>query len=643
MTKVHIPTTDELRTASDEVIEDAVQYADPMVLRGLVYQLTGDPELKALPIERSFAAAALWETWAPVDQDGVAFLRRKAADFLKAYRDAGAGPMEIGPHERIAESLELITGDKIPEHKLGFYLEELALDPQVRSLKWREQPDAERLSDFTVTIVGAAMGGLHVAMQLKRAGISYTMIEKNDDVGGTWYENQYPGARVDTPSRGYTHLYGLDFGYPYSYCPQSENKKYFDWIADSFDLRKHIAFNTEARAMRWNEADAMWEIDIKGPDGERTIRSRAVITAVGFLCRPKVPDYPGAQDFQGGSWHSARWPKDVEWRGKRIAVVGTGASGYQMIPELALEAAHVTVFQRTAQWVFPNQRYRRPLPLQINWLDRNLPFHTNFMRFRALYREGLEQIAEIDPDFVDPWSRSAANKRAREAAMLFLESKIRDPELLAAMTPPHPVLSARPIMVDTEYSVIDAVQRDDVTLVSSGIESITGTGILAKDGTHHEVDYIVYATGFHATEYLFPMTITGRGGETIEQLWAKDGARAYRGCMMPGFPNLFSVYGPNTNGIMHVAAVQELTTHHILKCIERAIEQGKRTIEVKEEPYWEYSRLLDTHNRRRVWSDPRAHNYYWTKYDRSAVMNPLSPPEQWAIMRKTDFDDLIIA
>src|SRR5262249_50538651 len=158
----------------------------------------------------------------------------------------------------------------------------------------------------------------------------------------TWYENVYPGARVDTPSRGYTHLIGVDFGYPYAFCPRDETKRYIDWIADQAGLRDHITFNTEVASLTWDEAAGLWEIGIIGPGGVRVLQSRAVITAVGFLNRPNLPRFPGAEEFQGKTWHTACWPQDEEWRGKRIAVIGTGATGYQMIPELALEAAHVT-------------------------------------------------------------------------------------------------------------------------------------------------------------------------------------------------------------------------------------------------------------------------------------------------------------
>jgi 4-hydroxyacetophenone monooxygenase len=567
-------------------------------------------------------------------------LRRKAADFLKAYRDSGAGPIDIGPEERLPVSLWLAGGEDIAQDDIGLFIEELALDPSVRSLKWRAQPDPQALKDFSVTIIGAGLGGLNAAIQLKQAGIPYTIVEKNDGVGGTWYENRYPGARVDTPSRSYTHLFGVDFGYPNPFCDWTVNVKYFDWVADSFGIRDEIEFNTEVESLVWDEDAGEWEIRMKGPGGERVHRSRAVITAVGFLNRPNMAEIEGAEEFAGPSWHTSRWPAAVDLSDKRVAVIGTGATGYQMVPDLALQAKHVTVFQRTAQWVFPIPGYRSPFPLQINWLDRNFPFHTNFMRGGFGAGAWFIDMTTIDPEFDDPYACSKANKRARDACIQFLESKLDDPNLVATMTPPHPVWSARAIMVDPEYSILDAIQRDNVTLVTDGIRRINSSGIETEDGAQYDADVIVYATGFHATEYLYPMSITGRNGVKLEEMWADGGARAYLGCMMPGFPNLWSLYGPNTNGALQVVPFHEMVTFYAMQCMEHVILDGARAVDVKEDAYWRYNRHIDAENDRKVWSDPRARNYYWSKHGRSITQNPLTGPEMWRMLRKPDYDDL---
>jgi 4-hydroxyacetophenone monooxygenase len=313
-----------------------------------------------------------------------------------------------------------------------------------------------------------------------------------------------------------------------------------------------------------------------------------------------------------------------------------------MVPELALEAEHVTVFQRTPQWIFTAPGYRSPFAPQVNWLDRNLPFHTNFMRLRIAsgFGGGLVGIGQIDPDFHDEHAVSPANKAFRDICIGFLEHKLGDPELVAKMTPPHPVMSARPVLVDPDYSILDAIQRNNVSLISDPIARVTETGIETETGERVDVDVIVYATGFHATEYLFPMTITGRGGQTVEQLWADGGARGYLGAMIPGFPNLWTLYGPNTNGGLAIPAFQEMETLYALKCIERLLSDGKASVDVKTDAYWRYNKVVDERNSRMAWSDPRAQNYYWTRFGRSATQCPFSQIEVWNMLRQPDFADL---
>jgi 4-hydroxyacetophenone monooxygenase len=631
----------ELLEASDEQIERAVAHAEPMVLRGLLYQLTGDEEVAATRIAvdpTGFRTAMM-----VAEEADVAMLRAKAAELLRALRDAGAGPLDIGPEERLRRSLPLTLGEELTDAEFEFCREELALDPWVRSLAWSEPPPPERLQGFSVTIIGAGLGGLNVALMLKRAGIAYTVIEKDSGVGGTWWETRYPGARVDTPSRGYTHIFGAHLPYSSPFCDWAENQRYFDWVADTFELRDDMVFDTEVRALTWDEAASEWEVEVDGPDGRRTLRSNAVVTAVGFLNRPKIPEIEGMADFRGPSWHTSRWPDDADVAGKRVAVVGTGCTGYQLIPELAHSTEHVVAFQRTPQWLFGVPGYLSPFPDEVLWLDRNFPYYTNYMRLRTLGTgKAFWRLTEIDPAFDDPYTVSPLNKITRDASLEFLHRKVTDPELRAIMTPQHPPWSARAVIVDSDYSVLDAIQRDDVTLVTSGIRRITETGIEDGDGTHHEADVIVYATGFRASEYLFPMKVTGKGGRTLDDLWKVGGARAHRFCMYPGFPNLWSVYGPNTNGGLGPGAFHELVTRYALECMERLILDGRHAIEPKREAYDRYNEDVDERNARKVWSDPRADSYYWTAHGRSVVMCPFTGPEIFKLLRHPAFDELEI-
>ena len=635
----------ELATATDEQLQDVARYADPMALRGLLYQLTGDEEVAATRVTEQAGIDAA----KPASEDDIALLRAKAAAFLRHCRDTGAGAVGVGPLDRLPRSLALAAGvPEVPPEDLPLWLEEVALDPYARGLAWR-QPPPERLRDFEVIVIGAGMGGLNAAVQLKHAGIPFTVIEKNPGVGGTWFENRYPGARVDSASRAYAHIFGVDFVFPGPFCVRDENQRYFDWVADFYGVRDHIVFDTEVVSLTWDEASATWEVLAKGPDGQRVWRPRAVISAVGLLSRPSVPAISGMDEFAGPAFHSARWPDGLDYEGKRVGVIGTGCSGVQMVPELARRAGHVYSFQRTPQWLFDRKGYLAPFPDQVTWLDRNFPYYTNFMRFRTNWLASpylSEPVRVIDPDFDDPHARSAVNKRLRDQRIAFIQRKLgHRPDLAAKMIPPHPPYSTRPVQVDADYCLYDALLRDNVTLVTEGIDRITADGVRTADGQQHDLDIIVYATGFRANECLWPMQVYGRGGRPVQDLWTTDGPRAYTGVMMPGFPNLFLIYGPNMNsyGGLGVINLEEMATRYALLCMERLITRGERSVDVTHEAYLRYNAQLDEREKIKIYRDPRARSYYVNASGRSATNCPFTGTEMWHRLREPDYRDLTVS
>jgi 4-hydroxyacetophenone monooxygenase len=629
--------TDELLAASDATIVDAVEHADPMVLRGLLHQLTGDGSVAAIqPTPQVGIDAAKL-----VDADGIAALRAKAAAFLVAHRDGG-GAGNLGFDDRIPRSLALTAGvDEVPADDLELWLEELALDPDVRGMAPIEVP-----TGFSVLVIGAGMGGLNVAVHLERAGVDFTVVEKNPGVGGTWFENRYPGARVDSPSRTYSHIVGVEFEPSHPFCPHAENERYFNWVTDRWGVRDRIEFDTEVTSLAWDEVDARWDVQAKGPDGDRSWRPNVVVSAVGMLSRPSIPTIPGAESFEGRAFHSSWWPDDLELAGRRVGVIGTGCSGVQLVPAIAGEAEHVVVFQRTPQWLFDHPGYLAPYPPQVNWLERNLPLYRNFLRFRAHWLASpylSEAKRVIDPDFVDPHTCSAVNQRLREERLAFLERKLgHRPDLLERMIPPHPPYSTRPIQVDRDHSLYDAILRDDVTLVSDGIEQVTPGGIRTVDGADHDLDVLVYATGFRANEVLWPMEVRGRDGLAIETLWEEDGPRAYLGTVAPGFPNLFMVYGPNMNpyGGLGVVNFEEIATRWILACIERLVVDGARSVEVTDDAYRRWNRDLDAREATKIYKHPLARSYYVNEHGRSSTNCPFTGIELWHHMRHPDWTDL---
>ena len=620
----------ELLSASDAQIDDAVQYASPMVLRGLLYQLTGDADVIAMPP----GTAAKYGTGSEMANEADSeLLKAKAATFLKQYRDSGAGEIDIGPEARLRQSLSLTAGYEIPQQELHIWQEEAAFDRWARAARWSNDKPPKNRENFKVAVIGTGISGLNVAVQLNRAGIPFVVIEKNPEVGGSWYENRYPGARVDTSSRGYTHLFSFDYPYGYSYCPRDENLKYFKWVVDRFDVRDNIEFNTEVSSMHWDEQSAMWTLKARGPSGARSFEVNAVISCVGFLSRPQLPTIEGIETFKGAAFHTAAWPDGLDVKDKRVAVVGSAASGYQTTPVIAETAAHTYLYQRTPNWCLEDAAYVKTLPPQALWLDRNFPFYSNYVRFRvgALINPDLSKASiMVDPGFDDPHTLSLANKATRDMCVAFIERKLASrPELIEKMIPAFPPMASRPIRVDSDDSVYDALLRGNVTLVTDSIEKITPSGIVSG-GVEHEVDIIAFATGFRANDYLWPMEVRGRGGVRIEEVWAKDGPRAYLGAMVPEFPNLFMCYGPNSNnfGGFTVVDLLELVAQFSLRCIAGLIEKNQRSVEVTHDGYWRFATILGEMERKMIYMDPRANNYYQHE-GRSCVNGPLDIRRMW--------------
>jgi len=422
-----IQISNELLQASDATIDGCVAHADPLVFRGLLYQLTGEEELAGMPVERrpyGYNHVDLLTREADVQ-----LIRAKAARLLKQLRDSSKTEIDIGPLNRLPRSLELSAGKDIPMSEMEMWIEETGLYPVARGLKWKNEPTRERKESFFVVVIGGGMSGVNAAVHLKAAGIPFVVIEKNSGVGGVWFENRYPGIRVDTPSRGYLHLFGLEFPQAYSFCPGDENVRYLNWILDKHDLRSHFVFDTEVSDLAWDEETHTWNIQASGPDGARSWRANAVFSCVGFLSRPQKPEIAGLESFRGVACHTAEWPDDLDLTGKRVAVIGSGASGYQTVPIIAKLAAHTYLFQRNASWCYPTEAYADRLPDQVLWIERNAPFYVevdaeSYWRFNERTRpgrahDGLFRSArdELLPQRARPFERQRPDRYPPHVAL----------------------------------------------------------------------------------------------------------------------------------------------------------------------------------------------------------------------------------
>ncbi|MDZ7882887.1 MAG: NAD(P)/FAD-dependent oxidoreductase [Mycobacterium sp.] len=576
----------------------------PTLLLSLVH-ITGDPRFI-----REYKQAGLFlnEVQGFMSEEDKARARAEALPIIAAYRDRGCPvPDPLSP-ELVREMLDWAACEPVGEDNLPLVLEELDLagvDP-------RRPAALADTGDFHVIVIGAGESGVLAGVRLKQAGIGFTILEKNSGPGGTWWENSYPGARVDVANHFYCYSFEPSNHWDHFFAEQPELRQYFADVVARHDLGPHIRFNTEVRSASWD--GDLWTVDT----GNETFTANAVITAVGQLNRPNVPDFPGAETFAGPAFHSAAWDHSVDVTGKRVVLIGAGASGFQIAPAIADKVEHLTVFQRTAQWMFPNPMYHEPVADGVRWAMEHLPYYGRWYRFLLLWPgadKGLD-AAIVDPDYDDQTNAvSEINAIARVMFTDWITTQVGDdPDLLAKVLPDYPATGKRTLQDNGSW--LSTLKRDNVDLIRTPIERITPTGVVAGDGTEYAADIIVYATGFRATEVLFPITVTGRDGADLHEVW---GSRpyAYHSIAVPGFPNFFMTYGPGAH-LAHGGSLilnSELQMRYINQCLERLVTQKLRTLEPLPEPTAEWHRRSQEEIRKTVWAHPSIKHSYFKNAD----------------------------
>ena len=628
------PSNDNLKpiTADDATIAAALEEASIPALVNTLVHLTGD--LALLGCERNADNDFFGDPQGGIPPAEQARFKALALDALKRYRDQGCPRLPVPDRAAIQAMMNFLVGAQLPGDYVEFLESELALNGEdgYAFAPLLARPAAQR-SNFNVVIIGAGMSGLLAAIRLAEAGIAYIVVDKNSDVGGTWFENVYPGCRVDSPNHTYSYSFAPNV-WPQHFSQQAVLREYFAKCATEFGLREHIRFNTEVLSAAYDERGNTWAVQIRDGDGvTTTLRANALISAVGQLNRPKQPDIPGQERFTGVSFHSSRWQHQHDLRGKRIGVIGTGASAFQFVPEIARQAAQVTVFQRTPPWAAPSPTYHDDIPAGKHWLLNHVPFYGKWFRFLMFWRssEGLLASVTRDPAWNDN-ERAVSEKNDQLRAMLtmYLQATIGDnQELVAKILPSYPPGGKRMLLDNGNW--LNALTRDNVHVVTDPIAEVTPTGVLTQNGVAHDFDVIVYGTGFYTNRFLFPMKIVGRGGIELQAQWETDNPRAYLGITVPNFPNLFVLYGPNTNIVVNGSIVffSECEMRYVLSCIDALIATGSAAMEPKPAVHDAYNREIDAGNQDMAWGAPTVQSWYKNSRGRVTQNWPFSLREYW--------------
>jgi len=573
-------------------------------------------------------------------------LRARAKAAIEANMAGAETAPFIPSPDVIARMMNFVAGADIPARYIPFLMEQLGFAGHDTSLPLTpEKVRSLAQSRMRVIVVGAGMSGLLAAIRLKQAGVDVTVIEKNADVGGTWFENVYPGCRVDVPSHLYAYSFETRTDFTQFFSTQDVLLAYFREMAEKYDLRPHIAFNTTVEEAVFDERAAIWQVKLRDANGVRTLQAEAVITAVGQLNRPNIPEIKGKARFAGPSFHSAAWRRDIDLSGKRVAVIGTGASAYQFVPEIAKNIAHLSVFQRTAPWPLPKAHYHHEVPPEKIWLLNNVPFYDKWYRFYLFWTltDGAIAALTADPGWEGPpQTIGAANAYFRRLLTEAIEAQVAGrPDLLAKLIPNYPAGGKRLLVDNGLWS--QTMRRENVDLVTTPIEEIRAEGVVTNDGHLHAADVIIYGTGFQASKFIWPMRIVGRNGLEIQDAWQGD-ARAYLGITAPGFPNLFMIYGPNTNLVVNGSIVlfSECAVRYIMGCLALLAETGSPTLEVKQSVHDEFNIKVDEANAMMAWGAAGVSSWYKNATGRVSQNWPFPLVDYWNATLAPNPDDFLI-
>ena len=633
--KLAIALDDEarLRAALDE--------ADIVPQLMLATHLTGKFDL--LEEARSFITGG-WSFQEAIPDPLRAEIRSRLVNALKDCRENSDALAPPSP-ELFRRILSGGVGTDVPPDYSEFMIEETFEDGfDGRRVDWRRDDSSHAVENFNVVVIGAGLAGLCMALKLQQANLPFVVFEKNDAVGGTWYENSYPGAGVDIPNHFYSFSFETKNDWSHHFAKRDELWAYLDHLADKWNVRRDIRFQTEVTRVIYNEKSSTWTVTARGSDGRiQAVTANIVVTAVGQLNRPAIPEIPGLDAFSGPIFHTAEWDHKQDLRGRRVALIGTGASSMQVGPAIANDVKQLTVFQRSPSWAAKNPNYLLPVKGGMQWALANIPYFAKWYRYLLFWASGdvLHASLQIDPEWPhSDRSVNAANDKMRADLIAHIKSEIGDnPDLLKKVIPNYPPYGKRMLRDNNWYKMLI---RNNVELVDTAIARISPDGLVTADGKHYPADVIVMATGFQARRMIFPIDVTGRNGISLRDLWGDDDPRAHLGITVPNFPNMFIIYGPNTN-LSHGGSLffhTELQVRYIVQALKEMIEGGYQAMECRQDTHDAYNRDVDAAHGRMVWTHGGMRNWYRNSAGRVVANSPWRLIDYWRLtaqMKPSDF------
>jgi len=475
------------------------------------------------------------------------------------------------------------------------------------------------VTQHRIAIVGTGFSGLGMAIRLKQEGEDdFVLLERAAEIGGTWRDNTYPGCRCDVPSHLYSFSFAPNPNWSSTFSPQPEILDYLRDCAERFGVMPHVRFETALESASWDDDDGLWRIETSNG----ALTAEVLVAAQGPLSDPSLPEVPGIDSFEGAAFHSAEWDHEHDLSGERVAVIGTGASAIQFVPEIQPKVGRLHVFQRTAPWVIPHRN--RPMKRWERALYRVFP------PAQLAMRAGIYWARE---SFVLQFRRRAIGKLVERIPMMHMHKQIKDPDLRRKLTPDYSIGCKRILPADEWYP---ALAQPNVEVITGGLTEVRPHSVVAEDGSEREVDTIIFGTGFHVTDVPIADQVRGRDGRTLAEVW-QGSMQAYKGTTVAGYPNLFFLVGPNT-GLGHTSIVFMIESQiaYVLDALRTMRRRGARTVEVREDAQAAYNAELDRMAEGTVWVSGGCTSYY---IDRNGHNSALWPTYTWPFRRRLrEFD-----